>query len=242
MGKPVHHQPAKPNSKQTSRQRQRHGLAHEKSQHAALGKAQRLEHRHFARPLADRHRHGVGRYQKRREHHRRADAQDERFHVAHHGDELQSERFLALRLGGLWRIAKHVIHCAGNFAYVTRRRREDTESASLSLEERYRFFDVLSVEVDRLVVRVRVINTANVQFKIDRIDRSLQDDAISQLPPIFGGERIVDDDALTVALPRCNLVSGHLGIPINFEKFIRIGAELREKILRLLIFVDSAKP
>ena len=95
-----------------------HRLAHEQSQYRAASKAQRLQQRNFASAFADRHRHGVRRHQQRGKHHRRADAQNERLHVAQHRDPVEVKGLLALRLGGPVGVAegrvdvlRHLRHC-----------------------------------------------------------------------------------------------------------------------------------
>ena len=85
-------------------------------------------------------------------------------------------------------------------------------------------------------------DAADIQFEIDRIDVSLNINAVAEFPAIFRGQRVVDDHALPVALPRFDLVLWHLHVAEDLEKLVGIGAKARKKILRLLVFVDSLKP
>src|ERR1700693_4055311 len=111
-------QPSKSAAKESARDRKRHGLAHKKTKDGLPLEAQSFEQGHLARPFTNRHRHRVGGDQKRGENHSHADAENKRFDVAQHVDEGKPESFLAFGLGGLRRIAKHIVNCAGDFGYI----------------------------------------------------------------------------------------------------------------------------
>src|SRR5207302_10765126 len=100
----------------------------------------------------------------------------------------------------------------------------------------------LRVVIGRFIVCESVKNAADVQLRIDRENCSLQDDPEPHLPAVLTRQRVVDDYPLAIALPRCNLIRWYCNVPEYFEKFFGIGAELRKKILRLLIFVNPSKP
>src|SRR5208283_290992 len=94
----------------------------------------------------------------------------------------------------------------------------------------------------RLVVRVRVKYASDIQFKIDWIDRPLQNNAVAQLPSVLLRKGIVADHTLTVALPSGDLIRGHFKIAESLEEFIWISAELCEKVRGFLVFINPAEP
>ncbi len=85
-------------------------------------------------------------------------------------------------------------------------------------------------------------NASDEQLKVDGINRPLQNNPIAQFPSVFLRQAVVNDDALAVALPRGHLLGRHLHVPKHLEEFLRIGSELREKILWFRVFVNSSKP
>ena len=177
------------------------GLADEQPEHRITRETQSLKYCDFASAFANRHRHGVGRNQQRGENYRRANAQDESLHIAQHGDEFQAEGFFALGFSRFRGVAKQVVNRRCDLAHIVGRIGQNSKSAGFSFEERNGFFYIFRIEIDRLIVRLRVKYAANVQFEVDGINVTLQNDAVSEFPAVFLGERIVDDYALAIMLP-----------------------------------------
>src|SRR6202011_4421928 len=134
---------------------------------------------------------------------------------------------------------KLVIHRECDFADILRRIGEDAERASLTLKGRNPLFQILCVEVDRLIVGNRAEDTPNIELQVDRVDGALEYNAIAQLPAVFLGQCTVNDPPLPVVLPGCELVGRLRNVPINLEKLFRVGGELSEKVLGLIVFVES---
>ena len=80
-------------------------------------------------------------------------------------------------------------------------------------------------------------DAANGQLQVDGINRALQHHAISQLPAKLLGQFVVHDRPCPVALPCGKLVGRYLHLREDFRKLIGIGAELREKVFRLVILI-----
>src|SRR5260370_35222170 len=85
-------------------------------------------------------------------------------------------------------------------------------------------------------------DAANDELEIDRVDRTLQNDAVANLPSILLGQRGIHNYALSIVLPSRGLIRRQFEIPIYFEEFIGISAELREEILSFLVLIDSPDP
>src|SRR5208283_4209484 len=108
--------------------------------------------------------------------------------------------------------------------------------------ERDGFFNVCLVEVNGRCGLGRVEDSANRELDIDGINRSVDVDAVAQLPAEFLGELIVNHATGAVALPGLELVGGNPDVGEYLEDFVRIGAELREKMFGLVVNVQSAEP
>src|SRR6267142_4896355 len=112
----------------------------------------------------------------------------------------------------------------------------------MSFEEGNSFLQILQVEVDRDRRLRRGKNSADIELQIYWKNRSLDDDAVADFPAKLLGQFAVDHRARLIFLPGRQLIIRNLEVRRDLEDFVGIGSELGEKILRLLVFVQTAKP
>src|SRR5208282_5640054 len=85
-------------------------------------------------------------------------------------------------------------------------------------------------------------DSANREFQMQGEDGSLDNDAIPDFPAILLRKFTVHHAPSLVALPSGQLVVWDLEVRIHLKDLRGIGAKLREEILGLIVFVQSAKP
>src|SRR5262249_3680444 len=107
---------------------------------------------------------------------------------------------------------------------------------------RDRLFQILAVEVNRLGWLRRLEDSTDGQLQIRRPDSSHQYNSISDLPSELFRQLVVNNRAGAVVLPGIKLVLRNLKIGVDLEQLLRIGRELREEMLGLVVDVLTTVP
>ena len=101
---------------------------------------------------------------------------------------------------------------------------------ALSLEPRHGFFQILGVEIQRVLWRIAMVDGANGQLGIHWEYGSLQRDLVADFPAIFVGQRHIDESAGAVLLPGLQLIRRNDLVGGNLQILVRIGGELGEEM------------
>ena len=125
---------------------------------------------------------------------------------------------------------------------MLRRIHQGIQSSSASLYPRQRLVDVLGTEKHRIEGIVTIVDSANRDFKIDRINRSFDDHFIADLPAMFLSQRSVHRRAGSIALKGFQLIGRNAVLFDHIEDFIWIDSKLSKSVLWFCVFIDSAKP
>jgi hypothetical protein len=175
------------------------------------------------------------------EHHGRADAQNEGFHISQGGNEAETKRLLAFAAGGLGGIAEDLVNRSGRARDRPGGIHADEEETRLPFGPRHRFFQLRQVEIQAVAGWIYAVDTAQCELEVRGKDRAQQDDPLAHFPSMFLGQLGFDDAAGSVLPPGFYWLRSHALIPSDIHIRGGIGAELREMVLRPVVFVFAAE-
>src|SRR5271169_2949519 len=87
-----------------------------------------------------------------------------------------------------------------------------------------------------------MVDGANGQIEIGGKNIALQSDAISDFPAILLGQRDIHQSSRPIALPGFRLIRGNDLVGSYGQIFIGISRQLREEVLRSVIFIAASEP
>jgi len=146
-------------------------------------------------------------------------------------------------LGLLRRIGEHIVNRFLNVRHIVGCIRENIEDADIALAAiRQTFFDVGFIEIENVVVDGSVVNAADGEFEISRIDVAHQSHAVAIFQREFVGQFFADQASAAVVQKSGFLLVGDLHFRTDGKELVPFDGESRELMLRLRIDVRAAIP